>query len=209
MDHARSEEADTAGLAPPPTAGLVTIPNILCLIRLLGSGVLVWLAVAEQPSAFVWLYLFLAMTDWVDGKLAIMLNQRSVFGARLDSWADAALYTSLLFGACWLHGDALRHESIWMAAALTSYAASTLFGIWKFGRWPSYHTRLAKTSWLLITFAAIFAMTGWSMWPLRITMVIVTLTNLEAMLITHRLQRWEADILSIFHARSENGVRSQ
>jgi phosphatidylglycerophosphate synthase len=76
------------------------------LIRLLGSVVLVVVACRDEGKIFLWLFVFLAMTDWVDGKLAILLNQRSQHGARLDSRADAALNEALLFGALWLHGEA-------------------------------------------------------------------------------------------------------
>jgi phosphatidylglycerophosphate synthase len=105
---------------------LVTIPNLLCLIRLLGSVVLVVLACLDRRDWFLWLFIGLAMTDWIDGKLAILLNQRSVFGARLDSWADAALYTALLFGALWMHGEDLRSEWAWIIPAVATYTLSTL-----------------------------------------------------------------------------------
>ena len=51
-------------------------------------------AFAERPRVFLWLFLFLSATDWIDGKLAILLDQRSVLGALLDTWADAALYAA-------------------------------------------------------------------------------------------------------------------
>lgn len=183
------------------TTSLTTIPNLLCLIRLFGSPGLIVLAWLDQPTAFALAFLFLVMTDWVDGKLAIWLNQRSVWGARLDSWADAALYCALLIGGLWLRWRELVSESGWIVPAVGSYAVSTAAGYWKFGRWPSYHTRAAKTSWLLITIGAVAALADWSPWPLRIALAAVTLTNLEAIWITSVLPRWHADVSSIFRAR--------
>lgn len=169
------------------TDRLVTIPNIICVIRLFGSVVLVVLAATGNSTAFLWLFVALAMSDWVDGKLARLLNQRSVWGPRLDSWADAALYVALLIGALILHGDTLRSELAWIVPALASYALSTGAGFWKYRRWPSYHTRAAKISWFLILVGAV-CMLGqwelWELWPLRIALVAITLTNLEALLIT-------------------------
>lgn len=95
------------------------------------------------------------MTDWVDGKLSILLTQRSVFGGRLDSWADAALYAALLVGAIILYGETFRAELNWFIPALTTYLISTAAGFWKLHRWPSYHTRAAKTGWLLIMIGTI------------------------------------------------------
>ena len=40
------------------------------------SFVLMAIAFMDQSEVFLWLFLFLAMTDWVDGKLAILLDQR-------------------------------------------------------------------------------------------------------------------------------------
>ncbi len=163
---------------------LVTIPNILCAIRLVGSFVLAGVALAEEPDVFLWLFVCLAATDWLDGKLAILLNQRSVFGARLDSWADDSLYAALLFGSLWLHGEVLYGELLWVVPAIVSYVLSVTASFWKFGRWPSYHTRLAKTSWLLLTIGAVSLLAGWSVWPLRVAMLSVTLANCEHLAIT-------------------------
>ena len=182
------------------TNRLFTVPNVLCLIRLLGSPILVGLAFAGHDRAFLGLFLFLAMTDWVDGKLAIWLNQRSVFGARLDSWADATLYAALLLGGCWLQWDELVRDVWWIGSALGSYAITTCAGFWKFGRWPSYHTRAAKTSWFIVTVGAICLLGEWSVWPFRVAMAAVTLTNLEATCITYLLTSWRADVPSVYHA---------
>ena len=74
------------------------------------------------------------MTDWVDGKLAILLNQRSVFGARLDSWADAALYAALLLGAAMMRGATLGSELAWIIPAVATYLISTAADLWKYHR---------------------------------------------------------------------------
>ncbi len=179
---------------------LLTIPNVLCLIRLVGAGVLIVLALNGQPYVFLGLYLFLVATDWVDGKLARWLDQRSVFGARLDSAADASLYTALLLGCLWLKWDVLQHEIGWILPAVASYALTSGVGLWRFGRWPSYHTRGAKSTWLLITIGVVCLVGGWALWPLRIAMLAVMLTNVEATLISFTLRQWRADVPSLYHA---------
>jgi cardiolipin synthase len=185
------------------TDRVVTVPNVICLVRLLGSMVLVAVACLGRGDVFLWLFVGLAMSDWVDGKLAILLNQRSVLGARLDSWADAALYMALLFGVLWLHGDTLKGELGWILPPLITYAISTLAGLWKYKRWPSYHTRAAKTSWFLILVAAVCLFGGWGLWPLRVAMVAVTITNLEALLITILSPSWSCDVGSVMRVLRE------
>lgn len=196
-----SKPADAPG--DERTNRIVTVPNVLCLVRLLGSFGLAALALDGRGEAFIWLFVALMLTDWLDGKLAILLRQKSVLGARLDSWADAALYAALLFGALWLHGATLRAELGWIVMAVASYAVSTLAGFGKYGRWPSYHTRAAKTSWLLIAVAAVCLFEGWALWPLRVAAVAITLTNLEAISITMLSAQWRADVESVFHVLAE------
>lgn len=179
---------------------LFTIPNILCMIRLAGSFVLVGVAWLEQNSLFLWLFIFLAMTDWFDGKIAILFNQRSVYGARLDSWADAALYAALLIGLLMLYGATLRAELPWISAPIVTYMISTAAGFWKYKRWPSYHTRAAKTCWFLIMVGTIGLFTDWSLWPMRFALAVTAITNVEALCITLISPVWRADVTSIYHA---------
>lgn len=179
---------------------LLTVPNVLCMIRLMGSFVLVGVAWQEQNKLFLWLFIFLAMTDWLDGKIAIMFNQRSIYGARLDSWADAALYAGLLVGLWILYGAALRTELLWVAAPVVTYSISTAAGFWKYKRWPSYHTRAAKICWFLIIVGTIGLVTDWSLWPMRFALVMTAITNIEALGITLISPVWRADVASIYHA---------
>jgi CDP-diacylglycerol--glycerol-3-phosphate 3-phosphatidyltransferase len=196
-------EADSASMSraePPAERRLLTIPNLLCAIRLIGSPFLLALGIMEQATAFTCLFFLLALTDWVDGKLAIALKQRTVFGARLDSWADATFFSALLLGGLFMLWELLLGELWWILAAVGSYALTTAAGFWKFGRWPSYHTRAAKASWLFIIVATICLLGNWAVWPFRLAMAIVTLTNLEATLITLVLPGWRADVPSLYHA---------
>jgi CDP-diacylglycerol--glycerol-3-phosphate 3-phosphatidyltransferase len=178
---------------------IVTVPNVICFVRMAGSLVLFVLAVAGYRNVFVGLFLVLSLSDWIDGKLARWLHQRSDFGARLDSAADAALYTALIGGAVLLSWETLQHEVVWILVAAASYALTTGAGLWKYGRVPSYHTYGAKASQWMVLFAGICVILGWTVWPLRIAMVAVTLTNLEATAITFVLKQWQADVLSIMH----------
>ena len=99
-----------------------------------------------------------------------------------------------------LYGDTLRSELAWIATALVTYLISTVAGFWKYKRWPSYHTRAAKTSWFLTGLAVIALFVEWALWPLRVAAVAVTLTNIEALFITIISPAWRADVTSVYHA---------
>src|SRR5690606_13989049 len=138
----------------------------ICLLRLVGSIGLLALAISGCPYWFVSLFVVLTLSDWIDGRLARWLHQRSDFGARLDSLADAVLYTALLIGTAILRWDAFRAEYLWLAVAVGSYFLTTLTGLIKYHRIPSYHTWAAKKSQGLVLLAGVAIILGWGVWPL-------------------------------------------
>lgn len=174
------------------------VPNTFCAIRLAGSFVLVALLPKGDPVLFLVVFLLLASTDWIDGKLAIWLNQRTTFGARFDSVADAAMYGALLLGCVWLKGAAVAAQAPWIAIALGCYAVSCLTALVKFRRLPSHHTYSAKIAWLVTVVAAVALLSGWASWPLRASAVAVALANLESASITLLSNRWRADVPSVW-----------
>ncbi|GAY10775.1 CDP-alcohol phosphatidyltransferase family protein [Pseudonocardia sp. N23] len=77
-------------MADPSSADRVlTVPNALSLLRLLGVPLFLYLLLG--PHADGWAIVVLAVggfTDWLDGKLARLLNQYSRLGALLDPAVD-------------------------------------------------------------------------------------------------------------------------
>ena len=67
------------------TDRILTVPNALSLLRLIGVPVFLWLVLVTHAD--VWALILLAassFTDWADGKLARLLDQTSRLGALLD-----------------------------------------------------------------------------------------------------------------------------
>ena len=178
----------------------LTVPNVICGLRLLGSAPLLWLAHEGHREGFLWLFVLLLASDWIDGKLAVRLEQESTFGARFDSVADAILYLALGISCWWLEEEAIRRGWGWFAAVGATWLLSAFVSLARFRKMPSYHTRGAKVSWLIAGSAAIhWILTGrptFVPWALAV----VTLTNLEAMAIGAVLPRWRANVPSIVHA---------
>ena len=71
---------------------IVTWPNVLSAARLAGVPVFLWLVIgprtAETDIIAAALLGFAGISDWLDGKLARMLNQTSRLGQLLDPAAD-------------------------------------------------------------------------------------------------------------------------
>ena len=177
---------------------IFTVPNIICMFRLAGAIVLFALAWLDYRYAFVGLFIVLTVSDWIDGRLARWLHQRSDFGARLDSFADATLYSALVLGVLLMCWNELQTELVWIAVAVGSYVVTTAAGLMKYGKVPSYHTFAAKKSQGIVLLAGILLVLEVSVWPTRIAALAVTLTNIEATLLTLILPTWQADVSSLW-----------
>lgn len=90
-------ESDTAPAARRPAGAvgkvlsdrLLTVPNLLSLLRLIGVPVFLWLLLVERADGWAFALLVLSgLTDFLDGKLARLLDQSSRLGALLDPFVD-------------------------------------------------------------------------------------------------------------------------
>ena len=85
-------EVDGPDERPPDTSRILTIPNVLSIVRLLCIPVFVWLLFArDNRAAAAALLAVLGATDWVDGYVARHFNQVSTLGKVLDPVADRLL----------------------------------------------------------------------------------------------------------------------
>ncbi|OQO93812.1 CDP-diacylglycerol--glycerol-3-phosphate 3-phosphatidyltransferase [Saccharomonospora piscinae] len=81
---------------------LMTVPNLLSIARLAGVPVFLWLLLGPQADGWAFgLLIVSGITDWLDGKLARILDQSTPLGQLLDPAADrlyiaAALLAFLL-----------------------------------------------------------------------------------------------------------------
>jgi cardiolipin synthase len=81
------------------TDRVLTIPNVLSFIRLLGVPLFLWLVLV--PKADVAAFALLAAsgaTDWLDGKIARATGQISRLGQLLDPLADRLYIAATLLG---------------------------------------------------------------------------------------------------------------
>lgn len=191
------------------TNRLWTIPNVICIGRFFGSLFLFPIAYAGLETAFVVAVLLLFASDWIDGKIAIWLHQRSVLGARIDSVADSTFYVMTGLGALWLKWSEFGAVFWWIVAAVISYAITISSALLKYGKMPSYHTYGAKISnWLVMAGMVAWFLWG-QVWPLRLALVGVMLTNLETAVMTWLLPTWRADVPTLWHAQNYFTTKAQ
>jgi len=72
---------------------ILTLPNVITVVRLSCLPVFVWLLFArENRAAAAWVLAGLGTTDWIDGYIARHWNQVSELGKILDPVADRLLF---------------------------------------------------------------------------------------------------------------------
>ena len=102
-----------------PTPRVVTLPNVLSALRLVGVPVFVWLLLTERDGWAVALLFVSGFTDYLDGLLARRWNQVSRLGQLLDPAADRLYILSTLLGLAyrgvipwWLTGLLIGRDAV-------------------------------------------------------------------------------------------------
>jgi len=151
---------------PYDTERVLTVPNILSGIRLLGVPLFLWLLLDKQYD--VWAVVVLAVggaTDWLDGKLARSWHQRSRLGQVLDPLADR------LYIVATLVGFAIRGIVPWWLVVLLAARDVLMFtAIWPslrrrgFTSLPVHFLGKAATFALLYAFPLVLLGVGDELW---------------------------------------------
>ena len=94
-----------------PTRAVLTLPNLLSGLRLLGVPVFLWLVLVPEADGWALALLVASgITDYLDGWLARRLGQTSVLGQVLDPVADRLYILAVVLGL------ALRDVIPWWVA---------------------------------------------------------------------------------------------
>jgi cardiolipin synthase (CMP-forming) len=167
----------TAG--QPAGSAILTIPNLVSLVRLAMVPVFLWLLLgADQVAAAGWLLGVIGATDWVDGYLARRLDQVSEFGKLLDPVADRLAVVAALIGG--LIADVLP---AWFAIALLAREALIAAGALYLGAQAGRKLpvrRLGKLATLMLyaAIAWLFVGIGTPFRPLEVVAWIVAVPGL-------------------------------
>ena len=80
---------------------VLTVPNVLSALRLVGVPVFLWAILTGQDVLALVLLAASGITDWLDGKIARHYGLVSRLGQVLDPVADRLYIASTLFGLAW------------------------------------------------------------------------------------------------------------
>ena len=170
-------------------------------LRIASIPVLVLLASRGERDLYLVCLAISLSTDLLDGLLARLLNQRTELGAKLDLWGDVGVLLSMPF-ALWRMWPEVLHSERWLiGAALASYVVSATLAMCKFRRLASYHSWLGKTAVMVLALGGFAAMFGWTLWLLRIGLLLITAAIIEEITISLLLTEARSDLPSWWHAR--------
>jgi cardiolipin synthase len=135
------------------TPKILTIPNVLSMIRLAGVPLFLWLVLGPEADRWALVVLMLSgVTDFFDGYLARRLQQTTRLGEILDPVADRLYILATVFGLAW------RDIIPWWVAVLLPARDLFLWGLVPFLRTRGYSAlpvhvlRKAATANLLYAF---------------------------------------------------------
>ncbi|RYI97101.1 MAG: CDP-alcohol phosphatidyltransferase family protein, partial [Actinomycetales bacterium] len=112
---------------------IVTVPNVLSVVRVLLVPVFLWLVLGPEEDELALLVLVISgVTDYLDGKLARSLNQTSKVGAILDPVADRLFILAVVIGL------GLREIIPWWLAVILPLRDVFLFSLVPFLRTRGY-----------------------------------------------------------------------
>ncbi len=145
---------------------LVTVPNLLSGLRLVGVVVFLWLVLGPHADGWALLVLVAAgITDYLDGYLARRLNQLSRLGRLLDPAADRLYILAVVIGL------AIRDVIPWWLAIALPLRDVLLWGLVPFLRTrgltslPVHFLGKAATFNLLYAFPLLLVGDGTGVWP--------------------------------------------
>ncbi len=183
---------------------IINLPNLVSFIRILMAPVLFYFALTQQPYWFIGILLFAEFTDVLDGFLARTLNQITEMGARLDTWGDFVIYSTMAICAWILWPDILQREILYFNIIVLSFTLPALIGYIKFQRFTSYHTWSVKLAVVITVISYILLFTGLLDWPFRIAALFCLYAAIEEIAITLLIHHEHVDVRTVWQAVKYN-----
>ena len=179
---------------------LPSVPNLLSAFRIVCAPVLLVLAWNGARGAFLTLFALGLVSDALDGALARRLGQESDFGARLDQWADFALWVSFPLGVWWLWPESVRREAPYAILAIVCLILPTAIAYAKYRAVPCYHTWWAKLDSVLMGIGVPLLLIVDLAWPFRFAALLMLVGMADEIAITYLLPERRDNVPSVFHA---------
>ena len=187
----------------------MNIPNSLTLFRiaLIPCLILIFylsdntLSPYQKNLTATLIFLFAAITDWLDGYLARKLKITSARGSQLDSFGDQITFIIGLIGLFYFENDFIKKNLTILLIAFVPYIIQMLIAFYKYGKATAFHTYLAKTSAVLQSLFILWSLFFNPEYSLFYIMIIIgILETIEEVSLIFIYDTWVSDVKSIFLA---------
>ena len=182
--------------------------NLLTGFRLVAAPILLGFAWFNKPMAFLVLLAVSFLSDVLDGYVARRLGQASSFGARLDSWSDGVIYSTIAISAWWLWPGIVRDQTPYVWIVVASFTLPTIVAVSKFKTFTSYHTWSVKIAAALMGSSIYPLFLIGLAWPFHWATFVCVLAALEEIAITVLMAEPHSNVGSIFRVIRERHFRS-
>ena len=95
------EQVEGSAQGPSVSDRILTPPNVLSMLRLVGVPLFLWLILSHHDGWAVVVLTLSGVSDYLDGKIARHYNLVSHVGQLLDPLADRLYILTTLFGLAW------------------------------------------------------------------------------------------------------------
>ena len=164
---------------------------------------LLLIAWQEATAVFLTLFGLGLVSDVLDGVLARRFALESDLGARLDQYADFALWLAFPLGVWWLWPELIAREAPYVLLAIACLLLPTAVAYAKYGAVPGYHTWSAKLSSVMMAISVPLLLLFDLAWPFRITAVYLVVCAIDELGITYFSDTCRHDVPSLLHAARE------
>jgi phosphatidylglycerophosphate synthase len=182
-----------------------SMPVLLTALRALLAPVVLLLSLyAPWPRALAACLVVAFLSDIFDGVLARRLGVATATLRRLDSAADTLFYAACIFAAWHLYPAAITERLVPLALLAVLEATRYLVDFLKFRREASYHMWSSKV-WGVALFIGFYSLLvlGSSGAAVSFAIYVGIIADLEGLVISIALPRWQADVPSFVHALRE------
>ena len=109
---------------------VLTLPNVLSVLRLVGVPIFLWAILSEHDVLALVTLMLSGVSDYLDGKIARRFGMESRLGQLLDPFADRLYIATTLFGLAWR--DIIPW---WLVAALVGREVLLAGVLWRIKRY--------------------------------------------------------------------------
>ena len=178
------------------------LPALLVSLRVVLGPVLIVLAFLSQSRSLLVACIGLALlSDVLDGMLARRWAIATENLRRWDTRADTFFYFCVAITIMLRHPYAIQNRLVLVAGLATAEVIQHVIAAAKYGRHASYHSIISKI-WGLMMAGATVALLGFGVdnWFLDLTLAWGILCNVQGLVMTLMLPKWNRDVPTLWHA---------